>query len=138
MRMTDARTPVMDGDSQPYWDAIARHRLTAQQCSGCARFVFYPRGICPFCHSLDLQWRDVSGAGTVYSYTVSRRAPSPEFGDDIPLVVVLVDLDEGYRMMSDLVGADALEVQCGDRVQVTFHETAGGQTLPVFTRQEQA
>jgi uncharacterized OB-fold protein len=136
--VTDARTPLVDGDSQPYWDAIAEHRLTVQRCSDCHRFVFYPRAICPYCHSMRLEWQAVSGAGSVYSFTVSRRASSSEFADELPLVVILVDLDEGYRMMSNLVGKDALAVQCGDRVRIRFEETSGGQVLPVFTRQEPA
>jgi uncharacterized OB-fold protein len=132
--LIDARVPLIDGDSQPYWDAAQQRKLTAQQCAACGRFVFYPRAICPFCHSLELAWREVAGAGSVYSYTISRRAPSAEFADHVPIVVVLVDLNEGYRMMSNLVGPDALDVRCGDRVQVDFQALPSGQVLPVFTR----
>lgn len=130
--MTDSvRVPVVDADSEPFWEAVADRRLTAQKCQQCGRFVFYPRALCPFCHSEDLSWTPLRGSGTVYSFTVSRRAPSPEFADLVPYVVVLVDLDEGIRMMSNLVGA-VDDVRCGARVVVRFEATPDGQTLPMF------
>jgi hypothetical protein len=131
--MTDSvRAPVVDADSAPFWDAVADHRLTAQQCAICERFVFYPRVVCPFCHGDELNWKPLAGTGTIYSFTVSRRAPSPEFADLVPYVVLLVDLDEGCRLMSNLVGDNVHLVRCGARVAVRFEDVPGGQTLPMF------
>jgi uncharacterized OB-fold protein len=135
---TSVRVPIIDADSAPFWEGVAGQRLTVQQCDSCARYVFYPRSICPYCRSRELTWRNVSGTGTVYSFTVSRRAPSPEFEELVPYVVALVDLDEGFRMMSNVVGPDALSVQCGSRVAARFEQVADGQLLPVFELTETA
>jgi uncharacterized OB-fold protein len=132
----NVRVPVIDADSAPFWEAVAAHKLIAQKCAGCSRFIFYPRAICPFCHSAELSWEELSGTGTVYSVTVSRRAPSPEFADLVPYVVALVDLDEGCRMMSNIVGYDASLAQCGSRVRVEFQLVADSQVLPMFVLTE--
>jgi len=129
---SSARLPIVDGDSAPYWAAAAEGRLTAQCCGACGRFVFHPRSLCPYCHRSDLTWRDLSGSGTVYSYTITRRAPSPEFAALVPYVVALVDLDEDLRLMTHVVGPDALRVRCGDRVRVRFESVAPDRALPVF------
>lgn len=128
----NVRVPVIDADSAPFWEAVAAHQLTAQKCAGCSRFIFYPRAVCPYCHSDKLAWEPLSGTGTVYSVTVSRRAPSPEFADLVPYVVALIDLDEGCRMMSNIIGYDAALARCGSRVAVQFQTVADGQVLPVF------
>jgi uncharacterized OB-fold protein len=128
----NVRVPVIDADSAPFWRGVAEHRLVAQKCAGCSRFVFYPRAVCPFCHSAELSWQELAGTGTVYSLTVSRRAPSPEFADLVPYVVALIDLDEGCRMMSNIVGYDAGLARCGSRVRVEFQQVADGQVLPMF------
>jgi uncharacterized OB-fold protein len=92
--------------------------------------------MCPYCHSRELCWEQLAGTGTVYSVTVSRRAPSPEFADLVPYVVALVDLDEGCRMMSNIVGYDADLARCGSRVRVAFQAVAEGQVLPMFVLAE--
>jgi uncharacterized OB-fold protein len=128
----DVRVPIIDADSAPFWEAVAEKRLTVQRCETCSRLVFHPRAICPFCHSMQLTWQTLSGRGTVYSFTVSRRAPSPEFEHLVPYVVALIDLDEGCRMLSNVVGARAHSVKCGARVSVRFVDVSDGQLLPVF------
>jgi uncharacterized OB-fold protein len=130
--MQSVRDPVVDGDSANYWERAKNGELAVQQCNSCRQFVFYPRAICPHCHSADLAWKISAGRGTVYSYTVSRRAPSPEFEGLVPYVVALVDLDEGFRMMSNIIGTDALGTRCGDRVEVAFEQVSDETTLPVF------
>ncbi|MCU1591350.1 MAG: hypothetical protein JWP11_2606 [Frankiales bacterium] len=130
--MLNVRDPIVDGDSAHYWESAKARELVAQQCDSCREFVFYPRSVCPHCHSGDLTWRTSAGHGIVYSYTVSRRAPSPEFEGMVPYVVALVDLDEGFRMMSNIVGTDALGTRCGDRVEVDFEQVSDETTLPVF------
>jgi uncharacterized OB-fold protein len=132
----NVRVPVIDADSAPFWEAVAAHKLIAQKCAGCSRFIFYPRAICPFCHSAELSWEELAGTGTVYSVTVSRRAPSPEFADLVPYVVALIDLDEGCRMMSNIVGYDASLAGCGSRVRVEFQQVADDQVLPMFVLTE--
>ena len=106
-------SPVVTVETQPFWNAAREGRFVVPVCAACGKAHWYPRAICPFCHSAELSWEELRGTGTVYSVTVSRRAPSPEFADLVPYVVALIDLDEGCRMMSNIVGYDASLAQCG-------------------------
>lgn len=124
--------PMIDADSRPYWDGIARGELLLQHCLDCTRTVFYPRALCPLCFSTDLEWRTASGSGTVYSYTVMRKAFG-RFATTPPTVVALVDLDEGVRMMTHLVGVDPSDARIGSRVAFTVRSLADGPSLPCFT-----
>lgn len=124
--------PVPDADSRPFWEGVANHELRIQRCRSCGRHVYYPRSICPHCHAAELDWVQASGTGVLYSYTVSRRPAGPGFAADVPYVVALVDLDEGPRMMTNLVDVPPEDVAIGQRVQVDFREMSPGLTLPVF------
>lgn len=124
--------PEPDEDSQPWWDALTENRLTYQQCGDCGGVVFYPRNRCCHCLSGALEWRQSRGLGNVYSKTIVHRAPDPRLRDQLPYPVVLVDLDEGFRMMSRLFGADANQAAIGARVQVVFVPGPDGCTLPFF------
>jgi uncharacterized OB-fold protein len=126
------RQPVIDADSAPFWEAAREHRLRLQHCESCARFVYYPRALCPHCHATDLVWRDVSGLGRIYSFTISRRAAGPEFEPEVPYVVALVQLDEGPRMLSGILTANPATVQCEQRVRVAFQDIGEGVVLPMF------
>lgn len=122
--------PVPDGDTRPYWNAAKEHRLVLRRCLDCQTAIFYPRGICPHCMSDHLDWITASGRGTIYSYTVVHRAPAG-FQDRVPYVVALIDLDEGVRMMSNVVDAGS-EVRVGAPVQVIFDDVTAEITLPKF------
>ena len=93
-----------------------------------------PRKFCPHCWSDQLEWVDSKGHGTVHSFSIVHRAPTPVFAASTPYVIALIDLDEGPRMFANVVGDDALEVAIGDRVSVTFEERGGGAVVPQFTR----
>lgn len=120
-------TPV----SQPFWDAAAGGSLRLQHCRRCAAVVFYPRNRCPRCWASSLTWRTASGTGTVASYTVVHRPGHPAFAPDAPYVVALVDLAEGPRMLSAVVGCEPDEVAVGMPVRVRF-TPRGDHTLPLF------
>ena len=120
--------PLPDPDTEHFWKAAAEGRLDIQRCKSCSRHIFYPRAICPYCGALGPEWVTAVGSGEVYSYTVVHRAP-PEFADEAPYVIALVDLDEGVRMMTRLVDVDPKEVRVGLRVQVVF---AGEPPAPHF------
>jgi len=124
--------PKPDQDSQVYWEAARRHELVLQQCSSCQRFRFYPRIICPYCFSDTFEWRQVSGRGTVYSFTVIHRPPFPAFRDKVPYVLALVELDEEVRMMSNIVNCDPQAVEIGMPVKVKFEDVTEEITLPQF------
>ncbi len=123
--------PLEDGDSRPFWEGVAQHKLLIQHCAACQQFVFYPRSLCPHCFSDTLSWVEAQGTGTVYSYTVVHRAFGP-FAGQVPFVVALVELTEGVRMMTRITGSEPAAVRIGLPVQVTFVEADAGVTLPYF------
>jgi uncharacterized OB-fold protein len=115
--------------SAPFWDATRRHRLTMQRCESCGRLVWYPRFVCRHCGESSLRWEELSGNGVVYAVSVHHRAALPALADKVPYSVVLVDLDEGARLMSNVFGtAPAV----GDRVGVAWTPLDDGRNLPVF------
>jgi uncharacterized OB-fold protein len=124
--------PVVDADSAPFWAALRDRKLTVQWCGACQRHVFYPRALCPHCHAELTEWVECSGNGTIHSYTVARRPAGQAFAADVPYVVVLVDLDEGVRMLSNLVTDDVDGVRIGARVAVRFEDVTDEITLPLF------
>ena len=116
-------------ETQPFWDACARGELIYQYCTACSRPQFYPRSFCVECRSDTLEWRRSSGLGRVYSHTTVYRAPSAAFKDMVPYVIALVDLDEGFRLMLNIVDCDPASVAIGSRVRTVFRES-DGQVLP--------
>ncbi len=126
--------PVPNPDAGPYWAAAREGRFVLQRCAACRSPRFVPRLICPQCGSDAAEWSDASGAGTVHSFTVVHRAPSAAFRGRIPYVIALIDLEEGPRMMANIVGDDAREVAIGDQVQVCFEARGEGAKVPQFQR----
>ena len=130
MTMQAKPVPVLDTDSRPFWEGCRQGVLRIQRCKTCARYVFYPRSICPHCMSDDLVFVEAKGLGTVYTYTVVHRGFGP-FQDEVPFTIALVDLDEGVRMMTRIVDAGE-GIGIGDRVEVVFSERDDGLVLPYF------
>lgn len=128
--------PVPDADSRPYWTAAAEGRLALQRCTSCDRLVWYPRARCPRCHGDRLTWETLSGAGTVHAFTVVYRPADPSLEDAVPYVVALVDLAEGARLMTNIVGCEPGDVRIGMAVRVLFREVADGIALPLFEPEE--
>ncbi|WP_368075994.1 Zn-ribbon domain-containing OB-fold protein [Burkholderia lata] len=126
--------PVPNADSLPYWEAARAHRLVIRRCTACEALHFMPRHLCPVCWSDRLEWVDSKGTGSVHSFTIVRRAPMAAFTANVPYVVALIDLDEGPRMIANVIGDDALSVRIGDRVGVTFEDRGDGAMLPQFNR----
>lgn len=126
--------PLANADSQPYWDAARESRLVIQRCKACGGKHFLSRYQCPSCWSDQLEWIESQGAGSVHSFTIIRRAPMANFKARAPYVVALIDLDEGPRMIANVIGEDALQVIIGDRVKVTFEERGEGDMVPQFNR----
>lgn len=126
--------PVSNPDSAPYWNGAREDRLMIRKCRTCSKLHFMPRHLCPSCWSDDLEWIEASGRGTVHSFTVIRRAPMESFAPRVPYVVALIDLEEGPRMMTNVVGADALETRIGDAVSACFEDRGGGAKVPQFRR----
>jgi uncharacterized protein len=117
--------------SAPFWSGCARHELLLQRCTDCAAVVFYPRSSCPTCGSARLEQVPSAGCGTLYSYTVARRATHRKLVDRVPYVIAIVDLDEGPRLTSTVVGTAPEDVHIGMRLDVDFEDHEGF-TVPVF------
>ena len=120
---------MMDSLAAHFWEGCRAGELRYQRCSVCSALQSYPRAYCQHCGAADLEWQLAQGRGTVYACTRVERAPSDEFRALAPYLIVLVDLDEGYRMMAH--GAPGLAI--GERVGVRFFEH-GGRHLPRFER----
>ena len=116
--------------TRPFWDACKDGRLTYQRCDDCGKPFFRPEIACPHCLSQAWTWRDSAGQGTLYSFSVAHRSPTPAFS--APFVFALVDLDEGYSMFSNLIGMEIDDVRIGLRLQVVFHPVSDELTLPLF------
>lgn len=129
--MTALPEPIRNADSQEFWDAMQQEKLLLQECGDCGALDFMPRHMCPVCWSPNRKWREASGEGTVHSFSIVRRASSPAFAPRTPYVVALIDLSEGPRMPTALIGDDVLSVAIGDPVKMTFEER-GDQKLAVF------
>lgn len=126
--------PLANADSQAYWDGAREDKLLIRKCGECDTFHFMPRHLCPECWSGDLHWVESAGEGTVHSFSIIRRASLPAYNDQTPYVTALIDLDEGPRMVTNIVGDDALSVAIGDRVSVVFEDRGDGAKLPQFKR----
>jgi uncharacterized OB-fold protein len=121
--------PDRSPETKPYWDAAARGQLLIKKCNACGELHHYPRSICPFCFSADTTWVAASGKGTIYSYSVMRRAP-------VPYVVAYVTLAEGPTMITNIVDCPPDVVKIGQAVRLTFKPSAGGPPVPMFTPAE--
>lgn len=126
--------PVPTEISAPFWEGLKAERLLIQQCNQCSHWVFYPRRHCPQCLAHELTWREVNGEATLYSFTVTRIATLPDFADEMPQILAVIELAQGVRINSNLVGLDESEVKIGMRLQPVFAEVdAKGTRLLRFT-----
>jgi uncharacterized OB-fold protein len=123
-RKIDAPQPVPE--TKAFWEATAAGRLLIKRCAACGESHYYPRSICPFCGSDRTEWRDASGRGTVYTYSVMRRAP-------VPYAIAYVTLEEGVSMMTNIVDCDLDAIRIGQKVRVVFKPTVGGPPVPMYT-----
>lgn len=123
--------PNTNPATRPYWDAANDGRFVLPRCNDCGRYHHHPRRWCPHCWSTDLGWDEASGRGTVVTFSVVHQPPSDAF--EVPYVLAVVRLAEGPAMMTNVVGADPDEMECGMEVQVVFEER-GPMTLPQFER----
>jgi uncharacterized protein len=119
--------------AEPFWEATRERRLVVQWCRPCGKPIFYPREVCPRCLGTDLEWRDSAGTGTVYAASVQHKPsmPLPAYSEG-PFVIALIELDEGVRLMSNVVGCDPEAVTVGMEVAVTWEELTDGRHLPLF------
>jgi uncharacterized OB-fold protein len=117
--------PPVSPETKPFWDAARGGRLLLKRCEACGEPHYYPRTICPFCGSDRTVWVESSGRGTIYSYSVFRRAP-------VPYAIAYVTLEEGPTMLTNIVDADLDAIRIGQRVRLRFTPTDGGPPVPMF------
>jgi len=132
--MTEYRKPVPMPDhvTGEFWDAARQHRLLIQRCQDCGANQFFPQSFCRKCLSDHMEWLEASGKGVIYTYTVVHRPPTQTFEEDVPYTVALVELDEGVRMMSTIIGIDPQDVRVNMPVGVVFEEISPTISLPRF------
>ena len=130
--MTGGTEPSPTPETEHFWAGTRQGELRIQHCNNCGRYYFYPRPFCRYCQSRNVEWRVVSGTGTLISYVINYR-PLPPAAPDEPQVIALVELDEGPRMMTSIVGVapEPENLPLDARVRVEF-EPRGEQALPVF------
>jgi uncharacterized OB-fold protein len=120
------RDPSLNPGDEPYFDAAKEGKLVIKKCNGCGKHHHYPRVLCPFCFSDKTEWVQAKGTGKIYTYSVTRR------GGPTPYCLAYVELDEGVRMMTNIVDCDLDAINIGQKVKVSFKQTEGGFAMPVF------
>ncbi|HZT65310.1 MAG TPA: Zn-ribbon domain-containing OB-fold protein [Acidimicrobiales bacterium] len=117
-------------ENHPYWEGTAQGRLVLPRCTACGTVIWYPRAFCSSCRGTDVEWFEASGRGTIYSFTISHRGQGP-WRDVAPYVVAYVELEEGPRVLTNVVGCDPDEVKVAQPVEAVF-EPAGEYALLRF------
>lgn len=126
--------PERTHESKPYWDGLMAGRLLVQKCGQCGKLRHYPRPLCDACFSFDVAWIEASGHGTVHSWTIAHHAFNPGFKDELPYVLVTVDLAEGVRMLAPLRAVEDKHLRIGLPVRIAFETPTTNLTLPAFVR----
>ncbi|MEE9285708.1 MAG: OB-fold domain-containing protein [Dehalococcoidia bacterium] len=127
--------PRPTGDTQPFWEFCKKHELRFQRCSKCGTYRHYPRPLCAECGSFDYEWAQVAPKGTVHTWVTAHRAFHPGFKEDLPLPIVIVDVDEapGVRMMGNFNdGTKHEDLAVGAPVTIVFDDVTEEWTLPKF------
>jgi len=124
----------MTPEAKPYWDGLREGKLMLPECNDCGKAFFYPRIACPNCHSRNVGWVQASGKGKLYSFQIAYRALNPAFKIPPPYVLAMVELEEGPRLMSNLINveADPDVIKCDMAVEVVFEKQTDEVTIPLF------
>ena len=128
----DKLVPTPTAETQPYWDGLRDGCLRLQRCADCGKVRHYPRPVCDSCWSMNVEWMDAAGHGTVHSWTVTHYAFHPGFKGELPYILLTVDLPEGVRMNARARGIDASALRIGLPVKIAFDRVKDDLTLPVF------
>ena len=131
-------SPVPDEISAPFFDGARQGRLMLQHCTACDGWSFPVRERCPHCFAAKLEWRAASGKGTLYTFAVMHQVMNPGFASSVPYNVSQVDLDEGVRMVSNVVGIENAALKPGMRLEVVFESHDGTVSIPKFRPAQQA
>lgn len=127
-----APAPRKTAVSAPFWAGLDRAAVHIQRCRACQRYIFHPRDFCPRCGEREPEWRDVSGRGTVYSFTLAEVPVAADFAHLPPQIIAIVELEEDVRLATTLVGVDPDDVRIGMPVGPVFDRDERGFTLLRF------
>lgn len=129
----DKPLPEPTPESMPFWDGLREHKIIMPKCHQCSEYIFYPRAICPNCSSSEFSWVELSGDGIVYTFTVARTPTHPGFASEVPYVIALVELSEGVRLTTNIVGSEPEAVRIGMPVHAVFDDVTDNVTLLKFS-----
>ena len=124
--------PTIEGESRAFWDALNEQRLTIGSCNSCGKVHYYPRPFCPHCWSDDVGLVEASGEGTLYTFSVVHMNDLPPFNEQVPYVAAMVDLAEGVRVTTNIVGCEPDALEIGMKLTVDFESIDDGVTKAVF------
>lgn len=124
--------PIPTEQTKPFWEATKRGVLLLQNCCDCGAYRFPPNSLCTECGSTSFDWKSVSGRGKIYSYVVFHRAYHPAFEKDLPYAVACIELNEGPRLMSRVVGISPEQIRCDMLVEVAFEKITDEISMPTF------
>jgi len=130
--ISDLPVPTPSPETEPFWAAAREDRLVIPRCDGCGFAWFPPTQACPSCASARFSWANASGRGTVFSFVVFHRVYRRAFKDKVPYVVAIIALEEGPRLVSNIVGIAPEMVRCDMSVRVVFDRRRDGLRVPQF------
>ncbi len=132
MAQTSKPIPTVSAELAPFFEAAKAGQLVLQKCDSCGMLRFPPRELCSHCLAAGASWVPVTGRGEIFSYNIIHQVYHPGFAADVPYPVVVVQLEEGARMVSNLVDVQTRDVRCGMPVEVVFEKLNDEITLPKF------
>ena len=124
--------PLIEEESAPYWNGLREGKLLIRHCRACGKHHSYPRPFCPHCWSDDVEWVQASGGATLYTHSVVHVNDLPPFGSQVPYVAAVVELDEGPKMMTRVVGCEHDQLEIGMRLQLGTEVVTDEVTMAVF------
>ena len=124
--------PRVDEESKGFWEACQRHQLYVQKCRACDALRYYPRALCTNCMSSDTQWLKCSGRGKVYTFTTTYQNQAPGFRESIPYIMAYVELEEGVKMLTNIIDCAPEQAKIGMPVEVVYEDVTPAVTLAKF------
>ncbi len=124
--------PTIEDETRPFWDALREGRLMIARCGACGKVHYFPRPMCPSCWSEDVSLVEVTGRGTLYTWSTVYVNDLPPFNTKVPYVAAQVDLEEGVRLTTMVVDAAPQDLEIGMKLQVVFEAISDDVTIPVF------
>jgi uncharacterized OB-fold protein len=124
--------PSPDLETQPFWDGCKEGRFLIRHCNACGEDHFYPRPFCPTCWSDDVAWKEASGRATLYTFSIVHQNDLPPFGERVPYVAAIIDLEEGPRVMTNIEGVEHDALRIGMPLVVDFKPISDDVTIAIF------